>query len=374
MRVLHVMASCARVSGVAQAIMNYYRELHREAIFDFLLFWDLEKSFKSEIEQYGGKVFITGKPNLPTLIQYIRDVHTFFREHASEYDAIQLHELYLNPIVLAAAKKYGIRTRIVHSHATALSERRLSAIRNRILYIPIHRYATNYFACSEAAGKAAFGKAVVQEGKLIVVKNAICVDNFSFSLSARTKIREQLGVKNELVIGHIGRFCPQKNHFFLLDVFFELKKRNRDAKLLLVGDGEFFDPVRKKALQLGIEEAVFQVGQRTDIADLLSAMDVFLLPSVYEGLGIVLVEAQSNGLPCVASDVVPVEAEILPTYQSINLQADKKIWARALESSGGRSVDSLQAVKRAGYDIHTQSVKLLQLYTAITGERCRSGN
>ena len=363
MKILHIMASCARGSGVAQVIMRYYRQIHKEVVFDFFVYWDVEDSFKEEIEQMGGRVFVRGKPGVREMFRFAREFDSFLQEHEGEYTTVHLHELYLNAFLFPVVKKHKITRRIAHSHTTKLSEFPLNAIRNRILFFPVRYLATDFYACSYDAGKAAFGKRICDGPRFRVLKNAIDPSINRFSAADREKVRREFGLTSELVLGHIGRFSPQKNHTFLLDAFYEVQKRVEDARLLLIGDGPFFDDVRKKAQDLGIAHKVIQTGVRADVGALLSAMDIFVFPSVFEGLGIVLIEAQCNGLPCIASDVVPDEARVLPSYQMLSLKQSPQQWAEAIVACAKeRDAQALQKVEAAGYDIATAAKTLYNKY------------
>ncbi len=369
MKILHVMASCSHASGVAQVMMSYYRRIYDSVTFDFLLLWDEEDSFKEEISALGGSVYFTGKPALRDIPDYCRKIDRFFREREGEYDAVHLHELYLNPFIFPLAKKYGIGTRIAHSHTTKLSYNKIRALRNRILYLPVNHLATHFFACSKAAGRVAFGRKTVDEGRLYVVNNAIDPQLFAFSPSDRENSRKEFGLRDEFVVGHVGRLSPEKNHAFLLAVFREVLEARPDARLLLVGDGSLMNSLREQASRTGIRDSVIFAGQRSDVGALLSAMDCFVLPSLSEGLGIVLIEAQCNALPCVASDAVPEEARILRSFRTLSLNDDSAQWTKAILGAGEREKEAVAAITAAGFNIFDEAPKLLEKYLSITGER-----
>jgi len=364
MKILQIVASCSRSSGVAQVIMNYYRQIHNRVTFDFLLFWDVEKSFKEEILSLNGQVFVTGKPGLVDLPQYLQKLDSFFAEHAGEYDAIHLNEVYLNALVFPIARRHGVPVLIAHSHATKLSESKLGAVRNRVLFYSARFLATDFLGCSRDAGIAAFGKRICQKEKFHVLRNAVHTETFLFSDENRERIRREFSLNEKnLLIGHVGRFTPPKNHFFLLEVFCEVQKQYSDARLILVGEGKLFEDVQSRAQMLGIGEKVIQTGPRKDVGELLSAMDVFVLPSVFEGLGIVLVEAQCNGLACIASDVVPKEASILPTYCALALKKGPEVWAEEiLNCKKDRVHNAQKLVEKAGYEIEIEARLLYELY------------
>lgn len=365
MKILHVMASCSRSSGVAQVIMSYYRRIYRDVTFDFLLFWQEDASFEEEILSCGGHVFYTGKPGVRDISAYLRTVDDFFSQHRGEYDAVHLHELYLNTLIFPIAKKYGIKTRIAHSHTTKFSDQWSHAVRNRLLCLPISLLATDFFACSRAAGSAAFGSKVVSEHRLYVLSNAIDPQRFIFSADGRGALRKEFGLEEDFVVGNIGRFSPQKNHELLLRIFQKLLEKKPNARLLLVGDGSLKDAITLQARRLGIMDRVVFAGERSDVGALLSAMDCFVLPSRFEGLGIVLVEAQCNGLPCIASDVVPEEAEILPSFCRLSLRDRPARWADAILCAEPRTSDTENLIFAAHFDIAQEAPRLLEKYDAL---------
>lgn len=372
MKILHIMASCSIESGVAQVAMSYYRNISDDVTFDFLLYWDVPNSFKEEIERLGGTVYVTGKPGVKSAVSYLRQLDCFFSEHEGEYDAVHLHEVYLGSIIFPIAKRHGIRVRIAHSHTTKLSERKFGEIRNKVLYFPVKWVATHFFGCSKAAGEAAFGAGITGGPDFYLMKNAIDTERFEFSDAGRAHVRTEFGLGDCPVIGHVGRFCTQKNQQFLLEIFAEIRKKKPDAKLMLVGNGPQFADVGARAAELGLADHVMCPGARKDIGACLSAMDVFVLPSIFEGLGIVLVEAQCNRLPCVASTQVPMEAKILSGYQSISLEEAPSVWADAIISCcGAREERAVCKVADAGYKIQNASHMLLDKYKQLCNESTR---
>lgn len=369
MKILQVMASCARDSGVAQVMMNYYRNIHKDIIFDFLLFWDIEDSFKEEILSYGGNIFFTGTPTISAIVDYCKYMDDFFSKYANEYDAVHLHELYLSPIIFYFAKKHGLCVRIAHSHTTKLSENKIKAVRNKVLFYGTRFLGTHFFACSRDAGVAAFGISIVNSRNFYVIKNAINCEKFLFNSEKREKIRTELGIGNSIVIGNVGRFCIQKNQLFLIDVFAELCNMGLDAKLLLVGNGPLINKVLSKISEYNITDKVILLGVKKNVGDFLSAMDVFVFPSIFEGLGIVLIEAQCNGLKCIASDVIPGEARVISSYQELNLNKNPSIWAKEIINSDIERLDKTRRyIEECGYDLCVAAKSLVKIYFNIIKE------
>ena len=216
------------------------------------------------------------------------------------------------------------------------------------------KYATDYWACSMEAAEFLFGKDVGKSKQLKIIKNGIDTQKFRFNGNVRQKIREQLGISNRIVIGHIGRISYQKNQSFLLEVFRQVVKNRPEMVLLLIGDGDT-TMLQRRAAELEIEHSVVFLEATNQVAQLLSAMDVFVFPSIFEGFGIVAIEAQCAGLPTICSSQVPSDVDITPLCQHLMLNDDISVWVSAITKALNDSVDSRDTyadrVKRAGYDI-----------------------
>lgn len=288
--------------GVESVIMNYYRHLDRSKVqFDFICDEDSTRIPYDEIKKLGGRVFLVPKyQNLP---KYLKALEKLFKEN--QYRIVHSNINTLSVFPLYAAKKVGVPIRISHSHSTSNPKEWKRNLIKNILRPFSKRYATDYFACSELAGRYLFGNKAFDQGEVKIIHNAIDIEKFKFDEVARKKLRKEFGIKDStVVIGHVGRFVQQKNHTFLVDVFNEYYKKNPDSKLLLVGSGPLEDKIKKKVERLSLDNSVLFLGQRDDINKLYSVMDVFCLPSLYEGLPVVGVEAQAAGLPCVFSDKI----------------------------------------------------------------------
>ena len=300
--------------GVESVIMNYYRHLdHSKVQFDFICDDDSTRIPYDEIKKLGGRVFLVPKyQNLP---KYLKALEKLFKEN--QYRIVHSNINTLSVFPLYAAKKAGVPIRISHSHSTSNPKEWKRNLIKNILRPFSKRYATDYFACSELAGRYLFGNKAFDQGKVKIIHNAIDVDKFKFDEVARKKLRKEFGIKDStIVIGHVGRFVQQKNHTFLVDVFKEYHKKNPDSKLLLVGSGPLEDEIKKKVERLGLKDSVLFLGQRDDINKLYSVMDVFCLPSLYEGLPVVGVEAQAAGLPTIFSNRISKEV-IVSSYAKI---------------------------------------------------------
>lgn len=300
-RVLHVVTDM-RYGGLETMLMNYYRKIDRKRVqFDFLEHRQGRTDYDCEIEKLGGKIYRLPPLN-PFGIHYKHRLSIFFKEHP-EYQIIHVHQDCLSSIILKVAKKYGVKVRIAHSHSNN-QDKNLKYIIKMYYKRKIPKYATYLFACSEDAGRWMFGNA-----KFSILHNAIDTSKYAYSVKKRKQMRSEFDIKEEtLVIGHVGRFSYPKNHMYLLEVFKKISEE-RDAILLLVGDGHLRLEIENKINQLQLKNRVILTGVRNDVAELMQAMDAFILPSKYEGLGIVVIEAQAAGLPCIVSDKVSLECK-----------------------------------------------------------------
>ncbi len=348
--------------GVEAVVMNYYRHINREKIqFDFICDSDSTNIPYEEIESLGGRVILI--PPYQKTFKYHKELKKTLIEN--EYKIVHSHINTLSIFPLYAAKKAGVPVRIAHSHSTTNSKEWKRNILKQILRPFSKIFATNYMCCSELAGRWLFGNKVYNKGKVYLLNNAIDLEKFSYDEKIRNKKRKELGIKkNQLVIGHIGRFMTQKNHTFLIDIFNEIHKENNDAVLILVGQGPLLENMRKKVNQLKLTDYVQFLGQRNDVNELYQVFDAFLLPSLYEGLGVVLIEAQCSGLPCVCSNKVPKEARIINNYEALDLKSDKEVWAmhtlRIIKNSKRKDYKNL--IKKANYDIDKESKNLEKYY------------
>ena len=354
MRVLHIVTYMGR-GGLETLLMNVYRHIDREKIqFDFLVHRSFRADYDDEIEALGGIIYRLPRLN-PFDPGYRKVLLDFFRQHP-EYRIVHSHLDCMSSIPLAAAKKAGVPVRIAHSH-NSNQDKNLKYPLKLIYMRKIPRYATDLFACSQLAGDWMF-----PGQKVRLVKNGIETQTFSFNTEIRKHMRQELGLEGNLVFGHVGRFMPQKNHSFLIDIFAEVQKKQKNTKLLLVGEGPLEGEIREKVRKLELEDEVLFLGVRSDVNRIMQAMDVFLLPSLYEGLGMVAVEAQCVGLPCVVSEGVPAECSMTDGVTYLPL-GNPEEWAEAVLSMGnGKRENQVDHIKRAGYDIVTTANWLQEFY------------
>lgn len=357
-RVLHIVGRMDR-GGIETMIMNIYRNIDRSKVqFDFLSHYGREASYNEEIRSLGGKIY--EMPALKDenhvyywrLFEYIRALNRFFKEH-SEYKIIHGHMTNTAAIYMSIAKKYGVTCRIAHSHNTH-GKAGLLGIVTDILQKPIYKYATDWFACSKAAASWFYPKEAIVNGKVLILANAVDAKKFRFSFTNRVRMRKELGIEDNLVIGCVARFRPEKNHLFLIDVLKEVLLVEHKAVLMFAGEGPEENKVRNKAIELGVEDKVIFLGMRKDIPEVLQAFDVFTLASLWEGLPVTGIEAQAAGLHCVVSDGVTREMDALGMVKFLSLNDSKKVWAEELIRSAKKvREDTYYKIKEAGYDIQT---------------------
>lgn len=350
--------------GVEAVVMNYYRHIDRNKIqFDFICDNDSTNIPYQEIEELGGKVILV--PPYQKIFDYQKELKKVLKE--GNYKIIHSHINTLSIFPLRIAKKVGIPVRIAHSHSTTNKKEWKKNLLKQTLRPFSKVYATDYFACSEHAGRWLFGNKTFDKGKVFILNNAIDLDKFKYDENVRKEMRKELNISDDtLVIGHIGRFVEQKNHRFLIDIFNELHKQNDNSILLLIGQGPLMEEIKQKVNSLNLTDSVKFLGQRNDVNKLYQAMDVFIFPSLYEGLGMVLIEAQASGLPCIASTEVPIIAKVLNNTEFIELEEPINIWISKINEiiNCNRKID-LEIVRNLGYDIKIESKKLENEYTKI---------
>ena len=351
--------------GVEAVMMNYYRNIDKKKIqFDFICDNDSTDIPYKEIESLGGRVILC--PPYQKLTKYIKELKRIFKEN--NYKIVHSNINALSVFPLYAAKSAGVPIRIAHSHSTSNKKEWKRNIVKKILRPFSKKYATHYFACTEHAGRWLFGNKTFEQGKVTIINNGINLDNYLFNEKVRIEKRKECNFKDDnLVIGHIGRFMKQKNHEFIIELFNELYKKNKKYKLILIGQGPLQDEIKHKVKDLNIEESVKFLGQKTDANKYYQAMDLFLFPSLYEGLGMVMIEAQCAGLPCVASTEVPENAKVSDKATFVELNQPIEVWIDKIENliNQDRKID-IQRIKAAGYDIITEAKKLEQKYIELT--------
>lgn len=359
-RVLQVVAIMDR-AGLETMLMNYYRAIDRDKIqFDFLVHRDTPGDYDDEIMSLGGRIYRLPEISLGNMLRYRRLFLDFISQHP-EYHIIHSHLDALSALPLSAARAAGIPVRIAHSHTSSFDKNAKYPIR-QIAKKFIKLYATDFFGCTKDAIDFMFGKSIPSSK---VIHNAIDAAVFRHDKTKRVAMQKALGLdNNHLVIGHVGRFSYPKNHSFLIDIFAQLHKKRPNTTLLLVGSGDGEANIKQKVVALGLENSVKFLGLRPDIPDIMQAMDVFVMPSLYEGLPVVSIEAQAAGLQCVFSDVVTSSLDVTGNCTFIGLDESPQAWAsKIIALSHRQRADQSQQIAAKNYDSHTEADKLSKFYT-----------
>lgn len=352
-------------SGVSSVVMNYYTHIdHSKIQMDFLLYKEPEEDYLEYLYEKGSKVYYSGYPMEIGIGKYQKEIDSFFAEHKNEYSVVHVHIPNAAFIVLKYAKKYGVKTRIIHSHNSRGADGIVKKVRNYILNKLGIFYANQYFACSKSAGKFLFGNKYNHQ--ITIIHNAIDLKKYSYNQENREKIRKQIGIEDECLLGHVGRFSEQKNHEFLIKIANELKRKNVPFKLILLSNGELLEKIQQQVNALNLEDCVIFTGVVSNVKEYMDAMDIFLLPSLYEGLPCVCVEAQANGLPCILSETITDEVAFTDDISFLGI-SDEEIWAEKIMEM----IQSHQLVKQREkdgcmrmnqYSIEVQAKKLEEKY------------
>lgn len=361
-RILQVLDKISQNSGVSAVVTNYYFHMdHARIQFDFLLYEQPKEEWKSKLTEQGAEIYVTGQPGGREIYAYGKAVEQFFAVHQGEYQVVHVHIPNAAFVILRCAKKYDVPVRIVHSHNARGADGVLKKVRNFVLNKWGICYANQYYACGEAAGRYLYGKKKVESGKITILNNAINLEKYYYNKQSREKIRGKLGVSDEILLGHIGRFAEQKNHRGLLEIFAELQKRDIRCRLVLLGDGPLQGEMKEYAMKEGIADKVIFAGVVKNAEEYLSAMDLFVFPSLYEGLPVVCVEAQAAGLPCLVS--VDVTREIgLTELVTFMESRDVSKWCDKIETLVRHLPDRNKCLQIDAYDIDKQARRLEEIY------------
>lgn len=355
-RVLQIVTTMNR-GGLETMLMNYYRNIDRSKIqFDFLEHRSEESDYDKEIISLGGRIYRIDALN-PFSFKYRKQLKQFFKNHP-EYKIVHCHLDCMSSIPLSYAKKVGVKTRIAHSH-NSNQDKNLKYLLKLFYRRKISKVGTDLFACGDKAGKWMFGN-----NSFLVINNAINTKNFLFDKDTSNKIKEKLKLRDKFVIGHVGRFNEQKNHDFIIDIFKELVSINDNARLLLVGEGNLKNEIEKKVEDLGLSQYVVFYGKCDCVNRIMQAFDIFLFPSLYEGLPVTMVEAQANGLKCFISNKVPEECIMSENVEILSLEDSAVKWAESINkySEGYTRKDMLKSISDNGFNIEKNSKELEVFY------------
>ena len=345
--------------GTAVALMNYYQELieHGWRI-DFLVLKIFECEWLNKVKADGNNIYELPKENKYSY-KVSRKIRSIIKE--GKYDIVHVNMPgHVGFETLKMARQYGIGKRIFHAHNPRNNLNLKTVISTKVYDYLLQREATELVACSKSAGNSRFGNKDFQ-----VLKNVIDTDRFVYRLEDRRYIREKLHIEKKVVVGVVGRFAAQKNPEFLLECFAEYNKLNKESVLLWIGDGELQEKIQDRAKNMGLKGACLFVGRKNNIEKWYSAMDLFLLPSKFEGMGIVFLEAQCTGLPCFGSTNVPIETEVTELMHRISLKQEANYWATAMKKvtdmSGDRRSSASEFIN-AGYTHEATKSDLLNMY------------
>ena len=379
-RVLHVLGN-TNLGGAESRIMDLYRHTDRNRVqFDFLVHSGEEGFFEKEIRELGGRIFRVPRFRIYNYFSYRKALKEFFQKH-HEFALVQGHMTSTAAIYLPIAKKAGVKKTAAHARSAGV-DKGLKGTMTRFLRRNLADKADYLFTCSELAGISVYGEKAVREGKTIFIPNAIDCAGFTFDSEKRKKLREELGLADALIIGHVGRFHYAKNHEYLLRVFAELCRMSAGAggstaetgadqkyHLILLGEGPLMEDTRKLAEELGVVDRVHFLGNHKNIADYYQAMDYFVYPSRYEGMPGTIVEAQASGLPCLMSDTICREVIATELVETMSIEEEPKAWAEGLQ----RRIDALVSKQEnrekyaakmaaAGFDVQAQAERMMRFY------------
>ena len=379
-RVLHVLGN-TNLGGAESRIMDLYRHTDRNRVqFDFLVHSGEEGFYEKEIRELGGRIFRVPRFRIYNYFSYRKALKEFFQKH-HEFALVQGHMTSTAAIYLPIAKKAGVKKTAAHARSAGV-DKGLKGTMTRFLRRNLADKADYLFTCSELAGISVYGEKAVREGKTIFIPNAIDCAGFTFDSEKRKKLREELGLADALIIGHVGRFHYAKNHEYLLRVFAELCRMSAGAggstaetgadqkyHLILLGEGPLMEDTRKLAEELGVADKVHFLGNHKNIADYYQAMDYFVYPSRYEGMPGTIVEAQASGLPCLMSDTICREVIATELVETMSIEEEPKAWAEGLQ----RRIDALVSKQEnrekyaakmaaAGFDVQAQAERMMRFY------------
>ena len=351
--------------GVESVVMNYYRHIDRSKIqFDFICDEDSTNIPYEEIEKLGGEVILI--PPYQKVFEYHKELKKVLKD--GNYKIVHSHINTLSVFSLFAAKCAGVLVRIAHSHSTTNKQEKKKNLVKQVLRPFSKVFATDYMACTEHACRWLFGNKVYGNGNVYLLNNAIDLDKFKYDEKLRKEKRKELEIpESTFIIGHVGRFVEQKNHDFIIDIFNKYQKKNSDSLLVLIGQGPLENEMKKKLEYYNISNKVLFLGQRDNISDYYNIFDFFLFPSLYEGLGMVLIEAQVNGLNCLASTEVPKIAKINPNVEFLSLDDESDKWVTTISNmkkNYNRKINE-NFFTEAGYDINAESIKLQEKYLSF---------
>lgn len=365
-KVLFFMDGIGNAGGIQEMTIKWMQNIDREKIQIDILSYNTGKkdNYAERVEALGGRVFLIDTyMRRGKLLTSLRQTKEFFANH--HYDILHAHSSSKAVFIMWYAKKYGIKTRILHSHCTQFVVKgKISLICAELLKIPTLALTTDYYACSPEAGEFLFGKRAVQKGLVTIAHNGIETSKFIKNDEIRENMRAKLKVDNLFVIGNVGRFSPQKNHSYLIDIFKAVCEKCDEAVLVCVGNGKLEKEIQEKAKRLGVFDRILFLGFRKDVSDVMQAFDVLVMPSLFEGLPVTGVEAQAVGIPALFATTITKDAAILPKSDYMSLMESPEKWAEKILQYKDqiRISDPHKYIVDRGYDIKIETKKIEEFY------------
>lgn len=369
-RVLQILGIVAG-GGVESVIMNYYKHIDRSIVqFDFIVHNDNKVDITDIVESMHGRVFKV-TPYSKNPFAYILEIYNIIKQN--NYNIIHSNMNTISAFSLLAAWLARAPIRILHNHSTsAPGEKKRNTL--KLILRPFAKlFANRYFACSQLAAEWMYGKEAMKRGDVKIINNAIDLSSYAFNLKKREQLRQILGVDDRFVIGHVGRFVYAKNHEFLIEVFSKIHAMHHNVCLVLIGEGPLRKAIELKVKSLGLSDSVKFLGLRDDVQDLYNALDLFILPSYYEGLPVVSVEAQANALPILVSTNVTQEARLTSVIHYKSLSDGVDAWANEFttfyNNHGDTRIDTVPMMRASGFDIIREAKKLQIYYLNIVNNK-----
>lgn len=352
------------IGGIETFLVNLYRHIDKNNFqIDFLV-EDLNNfCFNDELLKNTNVYEFSNLIRNP--FKFILFLKKLVKEN--KYDIIHINKNSLaNPLQLIAAKISGAKCIIIHSHNTSSNLKFFGKSLHKINKFLFLNMATHYFACSQEAANWFFSKKILKSNNFFVINNAINLEKFKFNKTNRKEIRKELSISNdEIVIGHIGRFAEQKNHIFLIEIFKYIHEKDNKYRLLLVGTGDLLNKIKEKVKSYGLENFVYFLNNRTDVNKIYSAMDCFILPSLFEGLPIVGVEAQTNGLECFFSNTIDKNVKILDSAHIIDLSLSAEEWGEYILNSELKIDQNIDKILKSKFNLETEIKKIEKIFNTI---------
>lgn len=358
MKIIHVNCTM-NIGGIESFLMNIYRNIDRDKNeIVFLTYTNEEFDYEKEIISMGGRIIKISNPNSVSIFKHIKQLYEVIKKENP--DVVHAHTHFNCAYVMIAAYFSHVRKRICHSHSSyALLEKRiLKKIKWFISRTIMKLFSTNLVACSSEAGIALYGKY-----KFEIIPNGIDISNYKFDIKERKKYRKQYDIKdNEVVIGHIGRIDTPKNHKFLIEVYNEYLKINKNSKLFLIGDGPLYNEICNDIKRKKLENNIKMLGSRNDVNKILNMFDIVVFPSIYEGFPVSLVEIQANGLKSIISDNITKDIKLTNCIEFYSLKDSPKTWAKKINETDMCREDTQKQLKNGIYSIDTTIKKLFDIY------------